>query len=107
MESSLKKELTIRKVARREFTLEELKNLYSSIVKALYYLHYEKSMTHRNLKPSNVLLSSGENIETSEVKISDISHLKFDSDPATMKSLPKKDECYLAPEIIETFENRT
>mmetsp|Transcript_42805 Transcript_42805/g.110386 ORF Transcript_42805/g.110386 Transcript_42805/m.110386 type:complete len:156 (+) Transcript_42805:633-1100(+) len=88
--------------SRRKIPEEALKELSYQVVCALCYLHRERSphLIHRNLKPTNVLLS-----RDGTVKLGDFGHAKELNDAAGVghSFLGGADEsgrCYLSPERV-------
>lgn len=90
----------LNRIVKRKQLTESISKLYFyQMCHAIKYLH-EKGITHRDIKPDNILLQSDE--EDTLVKVSDFGLSKFVQKDSVMKTLCGT-PLYVAPEVLKTM----
>ncbi len=75
---------------------EEILKIFAQICEGVRYLHEERNMIHRDLKPDNLLISSN-----GTIKIGDFGLSKDFENSKQYASSQVGTYCYMSPEIIE------
>lgn len=88
----------ISKMPQRRLTESSAKFFFIQICEAMKYLH-DKGITHRDIKPDNILLATEE--EYTLLKVTDFGLSKFVKKNSIMKTLCGTPQ-YVAPEILTT-----
>jgi len=91
----LRSKIDEKKILNKSFNLELIYNWIHEIINGIYYLHYNKRIIHRDIKPNNIFLTKEARIKIGDFGISRV----FDDESTSIASTHLGTYKYMSPQI--------
>ena len=92
----LRSKIDEKKILNKSFNLELIYNWIHEIINGIYYLHYNKRIIHRDIKPNNIFLTKEARIKIGDFGISRV----FDDESTSIASTHLGTYKYMSPQIV-------